>query len=511
MRFAHLTNITFFNGERRRLFVIICILLFLAILARCAFFNGGIRGADAYAYAMRAHQIATGQYQLDSVNHFYGFRYIVLVPTALSYFLFGVNDISSSLLPFICSLLNIIIIFLIGNKLFGWQIALLSGVLLAFYPLDILFASLLGPDSFIPLFSSLVILFYLIAEEKESSSFRSALFFILSGIFIALAVSARLTSIFLYGVVMLHQIMKRERTCSFFYISLGLAIPLIVEATYYYLNTGDPVFRIHVIDNIKTSIMRYYSESAGSFLYYPKLMFGFNLQGWATYGLTWWLALAGILWAGLNKDKKILFPAIWLILPFLGFEFGLQSLKETILISKNYNYLSLITPPAMLISAYFIKESTSLFLNKKKSILVLIVTILTIACMNLYGTYRLTLNIKDDAAPYIVVADYLKKQQARVIYAHPSRWPLFLNYFLHYPGNLDFRDLNNVSQTEMDQLSGAYVILNKKYLEADTMGRAFKSLPFYAQYLNSPPPKWTKVVSFIGRPPYNSVNMYYVP
>lgn len=149
----------------------------------------------------------------------------------------------------------------------------------------------------------------------------------------------------MYGVLFFHQIIKRQKISSFLWISLGLAIPLIGETAYYYFNTGNPFLRIHVLDNLKTLIMKDYSESAGSFLYYPKLMFGFNLQGWATYGLTWWLALAGLLWAGLNKDKKMLFPAIWLILPFLGFEFGLQSFKEGILISKNFNYLALITPP----------------------------------------------------------------------------------------------------------------------------------------------------------------------
>ena len=83
----------------------------------------------------------------------------------------------------------------------------------------------------------------------------------------------------------------------------------------------------------------------------------------------------------------------------------------------------------------------------------------------------------------------------------------FMNYFLRYPDNLDFCDLNKLNQAEMKQLPGAYVILNKRYLEADTAGRQYHEVPWYAQYRN---PGWKEVISFHGRPEYSSVTMYYV-
>ncbi|MDA2934466.1 hypothetical protein MYX82_08990 [Acidobacteria bacterium AH-259-D05] len=72
-------------------------LLILALIIRLAFFCGGIRGADAYAYAEHAYNITQGQYDLTAENLFYGFRFAVLLPTALAYTLFGVNDWSSAL------------------------------------------------------------------------------------------------------------------------------------------------------------------------------------------------------------------------------------------------------------------------------------------------------------------------------------------------------------------------------------------------------------------------------
>lgn len=498
-------------AHKKSAWIIIILVIFCGLAVRAFFFNGGIRGSDAFAYAQYAHDIATSGYDISQIKNFYGFRYILLIPTALSYYLFGVNDISSSLFPLLCSLLNIIVIFVIAKRIFNSKTALLAGILLVFYPLDITSATLLGPDSVIPFLSSLAVLCYLMADD-EGDGLKRALFFLIAGLFVGLSMSARLTSIFLCGVLFIDQVTRRRRAGPVCWILLGLMIPIAAEAFYYYSVTGDVFYRIHQLTHLETLVKGADPNAIVSLWFYPKVMFAFDLKGLAYYGFTWWLVIAGLVWAGVKIDRRVLFLAIWLFVPFLGFEFGTQSLKEMIPIMKNYNYLSLVTGPAIIIAAYFLVNFGKFLssMTKFKNSIIITVFIILIASMNTYGTYRLFLNTRDDAAPYIKVANYLKKHQARIIYTHHFRWPLFLNYFLHYPENLDFRDLNNVSQIEMDQLSGAYVILNKRYLDADTKGRVFKSLPFYAQYLNSPPPKWTRVVSFIGRPPYNNVSMYYV-
>lgn len=487
------------------IFLVLC-----AIIIRLFIFNGGIRGSDAFAYAQYAHDIATCEYEVSQIKNFYGFRYILLIPTALSYYLFGVNDISSSLFPLLCSLLNIVVIFVITERVFNIKTALLAGILLVFYPLDITFATLLGPDSVIPLLSSLAVLCYLIADEGDAS--KQDYLFLLAGLFVGLSMSARLTSIFLYGVLFIDQVTRRRRAGPVCWILLGLMIPVAAEALYYYSATGDALYRIHQIAHNEALVIDADPIANISLLFYPKGMFGFDFTGLACYGFIWWMVVAGLVWAGLKRDRRVLFLAIWLFLPFLGFEFGTQGLKEMIPIMKNYNYLSLITGPAIIIAAYFLINFGE-FLSSKvnlQHVLIFAMLVIVIAGTNSYGAYRLSLNLKDDAAPYIVVADYLKKHQARIVYIHHFRWPLFLNYFLHYPENLDFCDLNKLNQAEMKRLSGAYIVLHKRYLEADTGGRRFRELPWYARYVDSHPPGWEKPLSFRGRPEYNNITIYYV-
>lgn len=486
----------------------IFILIIAAIIIRFIFFSGGIRGSDAYAYAQYSYEMASCQYDPGHVTDHFGFRYIVLATTALSYALFGVNDLSSSLFPFLFSIINIIIIFKIGEKLYDFKTSLLACILLTFYPLDILCASVVGPDSFTPLLSSLAILCYIIGIDNYQKT-KNILFLIISGFVIGLSTGARETSIFLYGVLVLFQILRRQNLTPVFWITLGLGIPIITEMAFYYILNGNALLRIEILDQLKILIKNDYQESAGSLLYYPRMMFGFELQGLATYGLTWWLTIAGLLLAFVKKDLRNLLPGIWFILPFLGFEFGLQSFKEMILISKNYNYLALITPPAMLLSAYFLNNIFNLGYLAKKKPLFITILLICLSAMNLYGTYRITLNVKNDAAPYIAVANYLKNAPQKIIYIHHFRWPLFLNYFLRYDPSLQFRDMNEISYNNIDKISNTYVILHKRYLEADVIGRPFQHQPYYARYMDSPPSNWDKVMSFQGRPKYNSVNLYY--
>ena len=494
--------------EKKSKYLILAVIVLLAVGVRCVFFSGGIRGSDAYAYAQYAYDISSNAYYPGDIADHFGFRYTVLLPTALSYALFGVNDFSSSFFIFLASIANILIIFKIGEKLYDVETAFLAGTLLAFYPLDVLGASFLGPDSFTPFLSSLAIFCYLKGLDN-SHRIKRVFFFIVVGTIIGIAVGARETSIFLLGVLFLFHVFKRRSPTHLLWILAGFGVPVIAEMIYYYIAVGSPFLRFEILDQLKILIRNDYQESAGSLLYYPRMMFGFNLQGLATYGLIWWFTALGLILAYIKKDNRNLLPGIWVVLPFLGFEFGLQSFKEMILISKNYNYLALITPPVMLLSAYFLNQffKARYFTNKRT--LYLPILLLCLISMNLYGTYRVFLNVRDDAAPYVTVANYLKKAPKKTIYIHHGRWPLFLNYFLRYDPLWQFRNLDETDEENRNNIANAYVIIHKRYVEADVIGRPFKQLPDYARYVDNPPSTWERVLTFSGNPPYNDVCMYY--
>jgi 4-amino-4-deoxy-L-arabinose transferase-like glycosyltransferase len=443
---------------------------------------------------------------------FYGFRYFVLLPTAFSFMIFGVNDLSAIIFPYIFSLLNIIVVFQLGKIIFNKEIGLIASGLLIIYPMDISGTNCVSPDSFIPFLSSLAILCYVLAEKKALSSYRKILLLLLSGILISFAYMSRVTSVFLFFALAIYQLFHKKYA-TFLWTAIGLSIPLIAEAFYFYLSTGDPFFEIHRITNlaIATAIKNDYDIGL---LFYPRNMLGFELSGLAMFGFTWWFVAGGLmmLWMkGVAKNTELLI-IVCMVIPFFGFEFGFQSLKEGILIVKNQNYMSLITGPAMIVSAYFFYHMF-IFIRtnfKGKSMAICTISVLMLISMHLYGEYRLFINMGNDAAPYIAVAEHLIKKPGSTVYTHHFRWPLFLNYFLRYDSSYTFKDLNKISEEELSNLSNVYVVFNRRYLEADVIGRPVSQKTVYAKYEKNPPPNWKKIISFSGIPPYNSVILYYI-
>jgi len=481
-----------------------------AFFVRVLFFTGGIRGSDAYAYAMYAFQIASGQYDINLIDNFYGFRFALLLPTALSYRLFGVSDYSSVLFPYLFSLLNILVVFFIAERIFDRKTAFIAAVLLAIYPLDIATANILGPDSFIPCFSSLAVLCYVFAEKRMDASENAGGYLLLTGLFIGLAYLSRITSVFILIALVFYHIVRRRKIRYLLWTIMGFLAPWLTEAFYYKIYTGDPFFHYHRIAVHEALVKGADPDAIVSLLFYPKVMFGFDLTGWAFYGLIWWLVLMGLGLAFRQKDTRMLLPFFFLLIPFLGFEFGTQSLKEMIPIMKNYNYLSLITGPAVLIAAYAVRETIRmLFDESRKRVRAVTLVLLMFAVMNMYGVYRLAQNVRDDAGPYEAVASVLKGKEHPVIYVHHERWPLFLKYFLRYDPTVEFRSLSGMSKKQIEDISGSYVVLHKRYLIADTAGRSLEQLPVYADYFDNPPKTWKRILIYSGEPDYNTATIFY--
>jgi len=487
-------------------FILPLVLASGALVVRGIFFLGGARGSDAYVYAKHAYEIATGSYRLDTIASFYGFRYTVLLPTALSYRLFGVSDGASTFFLYLCSALNVLIVYHLVRKLLDKPTAILASLLVLFYPLDVLFANMISPDSFIPVLSASAIFCYLRAEEKNDNKFFAGV-----GFFIGLAYLARITSIFLLGAVVLYHLFYRKTFRPLFYITGGFALPWMAEAIYYLLRTKDPFFHLNRLAVNDHLVKGPQPEAIVSLLFYPKAMFGLELTGLATYGFFWWLVLGGLIVAWWRRDRRLILPSICLFIPFLGFEFGWQNLKEMTPIMKNYGYLSLLTCPAAILAAYFLRHLYSHLLSRgKRAVSVFLALCIFLVGSSLYGIHRLAENVRDDAGPYLAVAEFMKSKGKGVIYVHHERWPLFLEYFLRYSPSWEFKRSDKISIKELEEVKEGYFVLHKRYLEADTAGRLFREKSPLQVLWDSPPVHWQRVLYYPGRPPYNTVILYEV-
>lgn len=504
------------------------LLLLVALAVRLALFCGGIRGSDAYAYAHHAYNLAVDRYDPTTETQYYGFRYAVLLPTALAYRLFGVSDWSSALFPLLASLGTLVLTVRLGREWLEPPTALLAGLLIAVFPLDIVNATLLGPSSFLPFLSAAAVLAGWRATRPSVTGRRRVALLLVSGVAIGLGVGAREVAALLLVPIGLFILVNRggpRRLGALALVAVGFALPLAVEGLYYLRTTGDPLYRARVVAKLSEPFTAGPDpEGIVSLAYYPLGLLGLDREGLASFGFLGYLGIAAIVVAVRRPDRRLLPLAAWLG-PVLGYlEFGSMSPTRYLPILKGYNYLSLVAVPLVLLAAWGLAALGSgpgaapapqgRPASWRRWVVAAIVA--WVGATSLYGAWRLRENLADDARPYQVVARALEAAPERPVYVPHFRWALFLNYYLRYRTGFDFygpadgrgRIRYVWEAPDAGLLPDAYVVVHDRYLYYDTKGRAIGRVEALPSFVFSPPSSWRVVVSERATPAYNSFILY---
>ncbi len=504
-------------------------LLILALVIRVALFFGGVRGSDAYAYAQYAYNIAEGRYDVMTADTqaYYGFRYAVLLPTAAAYALFGANDWSSALFPLLASLATLVLVVRLGIAWLDRETALLAGLLHAFFPLDVINATLLGPSSFIPVLSAGAMLAFWQAGRATSAGSTRAMLYLTSGICIGMASQARAVGLLLLGTIVFMTFGVsgwRARLTALGLVGAGCVLPLALESVYYWYATGDPLYRMTAMQSVNEAVSGGFGpEYDVSWAYYPRAMLGLDLGGFAWFGFFGYLAVGAVGLALARKELRRVLPLLlWAVPVFAYLEFGSMSLTRYLPIWKAYTYLSLISVPMVLLGSYGLTtlctSARSVGTRVVFQRIGLAVLLAGLAVTSLYGSYRVRQNIQDDARPYQIVANAVQAHPQRIIYVPHERWALFLNYYLGYQtgyrffqhprgvGSGRFRDL--WEEADPRELPMAYVVLHDRYLYFDTSVRSVGRDERLPNYVFNPPASWRTVVQERAEPAYNSFVLF---
>jgi Dolichyl-phosphate-mannose-protein mannosyltransferase len=231
-----------FNNSKKRISAILLagqhsLILFLilvfALVIRYIFFCGLVFSDDSY-YSWLAYQFNTSS---NSINYL-GYpilliRKIALLFTIISYNLIGYNEKAGTLFPFLFSLLSIILIYKITQDLFNnKRISLTAAFLSAFFPVDVIFASVNFTDLECVFFINIGIFFFIRAGNKNKNYYL-----IYAGLFLALSFLikeyAYYYCIILFCVFIYNQV-KREKYSYKFIIPVIIVICfLLIEGLFY--------------------------------------------------------------------------------------------------------------------------------------------------------------------------------------------------------------------------------------------------------------------------------------
>jgi len=450
------------------------LIIILAIILRFYFFIG-LNWSDDFEYAEYAYKIANGNLYLG--NDLPALRIMMIYPIAFFYKIFGINDFSLVIYPFLLSIGSIFLTYSLGKMLFNKKVGLLSAFFLSIFPLNILYSTWALPDVPIAFFSALSVLLFLKAQKIEKSNvnlnFNRKSLFLLSGFLIGVSylhkVSGALVILFLI-LYMLYKIYKnRKIDFDYAFVFFGFVFILVAEGLFYYLNNGDFFTRYNVITN-------YYLTSNFSvnddFSFYPLVMLNIFKSNRSLflidrttgiYGFFYYFIFTSFVYFVYKKDRRPLILIIWFLILFLYLEFGSMGLSNYIPMHKLPRHLTVLTIPALVCLSYFILELYNLRKKIKIYRIIAIVIIIFLLVTSIYSTHQNSAYLKATTSDLKKIDEYMKDNPSKNFYIHDFSF-LHMSFYNAY-NNTQYETYNSKTFENLENLKGSFIVVNATRFE----------------------------------------------
>jgi hypothetical protein len=470
---------------------------------------------DAPGYVSDAVEFSAGNWKpRDFVN---GLNIGTYLPVGLFIKLFGKNETTLMLWPLLCSILGISSVMGIALLLLGIPYAIIGGLIYAFFPGDIIFSTVVMPDSIQTGIFSLSLFVSVLAETVFKK--KRAAFYFLSGAIFGFSYLTRANAVILLPTLICSSVLfKENRTTirSVAVASMGVFagfIIIISSEGLLHISYGKPFFQrfIAVTDHYGGAFAIKKWGLNTDLSYMPKVLLPFIL--WISnkqpvFFLNLEQSLHGIFYIYLllffpvllisllkNINTHMIAVSIaWFLLPVLYHEFGSQSLSHYVLIHRLSRHFILFLPSAIFLFCLSIKQileitafPTHLTAVSIPAIFIILINILVVGCLSaktyanhVYSIKNIDYRIVEALAGYegVVVAD--TGNLGAVIF--------FLNSIHETP--VTPVDIQTISSCK--ELDNTIVIINSTqgwWDDNDSIMKLKKRLPC----LNSPPAKWLRI------------------
>lgn len=317
---------------------------------------------DAPHYARIAHELEQGTFEL--APHPFSQRFGVTFPTAISYRLFGVNPISTTLWPLLCSLASIVIVFTATARFFGGRTAAIAAVLLTFNVVEARYASRLVPDLIV---STLMLATAALvhAGRYSDSRTRQLLTGAATALTLSLAVLAKETAIWIVPflvLMMVGDLVRRRSRYMWAAVAVCGLLWMGVILFAYDQATGDALYRLSGIETTHNArSWSFHGKSHAEYL--ERLTIGPARFFLEQPGFFLLMALA--LPAGLNvlRSARNLPPGVrywggYLLTLFVVFWFGTTSFQFYNPLPLVERFLIALLPPLAILAAVTLTHLT---------------------------------------------------------------------------------------------------------------------------------------------------------
>ena len=466
----------------------LAVILSTACALRLIFFYG-ISPGDPFTYSLSALEIAQGHW---NPGYFYEqtTRWGLLFPLAASYQIFGVNDFSSTLWVLLTSLGVVVVGYLMGKYLQGERAGLLAGMLLAIFPLEIIFAS--QPMADVPLSFFLLTSLYYFLRADESKAIRiKRWLFLVSGLALGLAYATKFVAILIAPFFLFVLLFRRCIEWNWIWLVIGFLIIFALEFFIFQQVSGNGLMRLELVLHDQAS---HAPVTAGGFtlqnsvwLYLYWMLVDFHYVGLSFIVLL--LIIIQRVFKYWQEKQSILgkcrIPLLWSLTLLLILTFYPVSMKPYIPLYKIEAYMLMYTAPLLVVLAVFLSSYSARMQRA-------IITLLVISSLPLLYLLHESYRAHGDNARAIFA--FYQTHHDRPIYAHRSD-QRFLQYFACFQDNSSFKNFR-LTRPEMDvhttdpvNFQHTYVAVNQYFLD-------YHPEDTYPSEITNPPLTWREVYRY---------------
>ena len=434
------------------------------IIIRLYFHIGHIFSDDAY-YSFLGHALLVNSFPGNYLGYpVFPLRINEIFLYALSFKIFGINEFATEVFPFIFSILNILLTYILAKALTKDEItSLLASFLISFFPTDIVFATIGFPDLINVFFINLGILCLVKAYET-----KKILLSIISGIcFFASMQFKENTYYFLIMLSIIWIYLLVNKKPHHYLVAIPIILicsNILLEGIFYLIKEGQFFYRLEITEsNYRYSYYDFFPHTAfqaignGKSIWLALIyqVFIINLRSIFLRRFYLFLPLIALIWSYIALRKKkynlLCFWFLGLVILFAGFTTSFSQYKPLDLHRSWYIYPMLM--PVIIFSAMFIAGLK----NYLKYIVVGLYIFFSIVMCKGYEVYF----GKENGNKF---KNFIKGNRDKVIYTDP-----FTKYSIDLLRNYkDETDSKRILGKDFDLLqipNGAWIVFNQKHLD----------------------------------------------
>ncbi len=412
---------------------------------------------DEVMYVTGAKNILAGVYDVTHVTWAATLRYVFMLLVTLLVYLFGTNHYGVIVLPFVSTIITIGSVYLIGKKILNKKVGLISTFLVAIFPLNIKYASMLEADVVITALMSLCFVLYLYKKDNWS--------FLLMGVIFGLGLFIKFF-IALIGIVIALELLKKKEFKAMIIIGLGVLLSSFPFIFYNWSNTGDLLYHIHqdqkLADNYREQVVLSGQNQLTTF--FPYILNPFSKQPEPSlFNIYFILILIYLYYSIKRKERSHIILWLW----FIG---GYLLLELPSIIPPVQRYLMIIMIPlVLLLGIWFEKIENKAYLG------IVLGALLLISIVQM-GAFTVFDNVPRTSEQRIAIL--LKTLPTKDVYVTHNNQIGYLTYYLDYAHNYSglfgyqgptdhtFYDLHFVNNLSV--IRNAYVVIDYRLIKNGT-------------------------------------------